>query len=312
MQRGDLLMARREHKAALREYAKAVELTRYSRREQQIAAHLRLGHVNRALGNMLQCVHAYRRALDLNPEHVGTLKALVSLHAEHREWAFVSKLEDQMLDALEGHPELHKELHKELLQSGDRWWRTVGDERAAARRYKRALDSFPGSAQAEARLRAISSRDVDPLQHLKRKATNAQTPADRARAYLELGRAHWCNRSQRRQAVSCFDAAQRADPTLIEAVEMLIEGLAELGEMERLDELWLSLATADGPHITAARKALRRVIGRPPHARCHGEPSSEARRRETAPQSSRGIARQVKTSAVRRIKRTLPWAKRVG
>ena len=88
-------------------------------------------------------------------------------------------------------------------------------------------------------------------------ARGARGDISRAHAYLELGRTLFCDPKRRREATACFDAAYRADETNVEAVQLLVMGLAAMKAFERLDDLWLSLPVDGSRHVKAARQAIR-------------------------------------------------------
>lgn len=121
--------------------------------------YVRLGHANRALGRTLPAVQSYRSALEMCPDHLPTLEALVSLHTAWEEWSYVAKYEERLFEALSG----SDRLHDVLLKSGDRWWELAEDLDRAHVRFVIAAKRFPRSRRAAERLAALSkSMDAPP------------------------------------------------------------------------------------------------------------------------------------------------------
>ena len=282
--RGDVHMDLGDPHAAIKEYVRAVSLLQAGPRRAQIDAYLRLGHANRRGGRMVACVHAYRKALDLDPRHIDALRALVDLHVEWEEWEFVQPIEERLFDVLEGDPRLHDE----LLRSGDRWWKRAAEPEQALLRYRRALRSFPESTRVQVRLRAVSKGLVrGDLGNLRRAALSAHAARDRAIAYLELGNAYYFDALRYRDALEAFDTAYRADETYLPALEMYVAALVELKQWARVRQIWRELSSDDGADREAARDTMREALRAVPPSQRHQRPVPSRPRSDSWPWSER-------------------------
>jgi tetratricopeptide (TPR) repeat protein len=150
------------------------------------------------------------------------------------------------------------------LRSGDRWWKQACDERRAKKRYQRALAIEPESARATVRLRAIEHHGDDALSELRARVEDATDDETRADAYVELGGAYWFDSDKKRDAIACFDAAYRADPTRIDALEMLVTALIEMRAYDLVAKLWRGLGRIKGAHAASAREMIRGLMTRQP------------------------------------------------
>jgi tetratricopeptide (TPR) repeat protein len=259
---GDAALERGDADAAASLYVDAIDQLRQAPQRVQAEAYVRLGRANRVRGRTMASVHCLKKALTMAPHHVGALEELVTLHAEWNEWDSVERVEEDLFAAIAD----RDDLVRELLRAGDRWWRRAGDPARAESRYLAALELDPIHESTQARLRALadSQRRAEALATLRSSAEKATDPADRARRWLELGRVSWFELHRHGEAITAFENAFLADPTLIEAMELLTTALVDRKQWDRLETWWRRLADAKTPAAIAARTTLREALRHAP------------------------------------------------
>lgn len=280
MRRGDAFFLAERHEDAAREFVHALDALEGHLSPLTVDVYLRLGRANQALGRVTACLHSYKKALEADPEHAPTLRALAELHLEWNEVQAADRVERRLFTCA-GSAE---ERAAELIRSGDRWWKRAQDPERAKRRYRKALLVTPRSLGAArqrilARLRAISSAtNRSELVSLENRVRDARTAQARAEALFELGAAAWFEAHDHREATRAFESAFAVDRSMIAAVEMLAGILIERRDHARLEAICRSLAGATDAEGVAARATIREAL------RClpRGKRTSQVRRRTLA------------------------------
>ncbi len=255
---GDELFRAKRFDEAARCYTHALGLLEGRGGELLVETFLRLGRVHQARSRVTACLHCFKKALQVDPSHVPTLRALADLHLEWRELEAAAAVERRLFAAVTG----DEARALELIRSGDRWWKRARSPEHAKQRYRRALAFTGHHERATARLRAVSNTTTqDELAALEARAHHTADDAERARALFELGVATWIEAHDRDKAIRAFEAAFVADRSLTAAVDMLIAALVEHGDYVKLETMAAALAEAsDAPSVTARgklRQALR-------------------------------------------------------
>lgn len=97
---GDLLFRRQDWERAFKVYQSLVVHHSDTREVDLVEIYHRLGVVREKLGERRKAVHSFDKALEMNPAHVPTLKALIRLHEEAGEWEEAVSVRKRLVEAL--------------------------------------------------------------------------------------------------------------------------------------------------------------------------------------------------------------------
>jgi tetratricopeptide (TPR) repeat protein len=246
------------------------------------------------IGNAEAAVHAYKRALDVNPMDSIALEALDDLYSNANDARALSEVLAQRLD-VESEPDTRREL---ALRLGRLFEGALDDKSRAIDAYKRALDDGPTDAEALLaleRLYAATHAHQDLLENLQTQSNLAADEGMRNAIRLRIGALQSGELSDAPAALETYRdvlssdrtnaAAIRAvraladDPSLRAEATALLEPL--LREQSRWDELTsvleLKISTIEDPF--ARRDELRALAQVHERSRGDGPSAFEALKR---------------------------------
>ncbi len=220
----------------LKEFKKALGKLGTAPTPERGAIYVRIGRLMREQGNVRLAVSNFDKALSIDPTHAGALEALIELNAKEKNWRAVFSAEERYLAS-----DLDEEIRLQLLlASGERWRLDGGDVKRARERLVQARDAFPQRVEPLQRLVALYEQEgaidqvIDAHQRIAELTTD---PRGRAMRYCEIGEYCMFEAHREREGLEAYEKALLADPTHLEALEIVATVLAEgqeWGELERV------------------------------------------------------------------------------
>lgn len=137
---GELLFRRGEFERAFKVYQSIVVHHSESRDINAVDVYYKLGVVRHRLGERRKAIHSFDKALELDPSHVPTLRALAAAYEEKDEWEEAVEVRKRLVDAVT-EPAERLEL---AVSIGDIYRERLGQRARAVTAYTDALDASPG------------------------------------------------------------------------------------------------------------------------------------------------------------------------
>ncbi len=174
------------------------------------------------LNNPAASIHAFQRALELDPGDLVSLEALDGLLTQRGDHRGLAEVLQQRLDV-----ETDVDTRTETaLRLGRLWERSLDDPHHAIDAYRRALDESAGQTEAIRaleRLFAAQSMHPELLENLRTQVAMAEAPADRANLLLRVGALQLKELSDNEAALESYREVLGADPTNADALTAVRE-----------------------------------------------------------------------------------------
>ena len=174
------------------------------------------------LNNPAAAIHAFRRALEIDPTDLVALEALDGLLSQRGDHRGLAEVLQQRLDV----ETEAADRTETALRLGRLWERSLDDPHHAIDAYRRALDESP--AQSEAiraleRLFAAQSMFPELLENLRMQVALAASPADRSALLLRIGALQLKELSDSDAALESYREVLAAEPTNAQALAAVRE-----------------------------------------------------------------------------------------
>ncbi|MBI4951642.1 MAG: hypothetical protein HY908_06385 [Myxococcales bacterium] len=235
---------------ALAQYKKALGKLGTATTPDRAEIYVAIGALMRRQGKTRLAITNFDKALAIDPGDRRALVALVALNAAEGDWRAAEEAEDKFIAVMGG----DEAAYDHLLAFGDRW-RDAGTDAARARKhYERARDAAPERPEALERLLAFyeADHDVDRVIETRQRLLALVTdPEKRADGYFELG--EYCMFEAQREAAA-FEAFERvldAEPTRLEALEVLATAFADHQEWAELERVYRKMIDHFAPQTGA-------------------------------------------------------------
>lgn len=233
---GDLARKAGRDDEALAQFKKALAKLGTTTVPLRAEVYVRIGELTRKQGKTRVAISNFDKALNINPSDPRALGALIELNAEAGNWRAVAAAEEKFFAGDEddetrlGH----------LLGSGDLWREGAQDLKKAKKRYDAARALAPKRIEPLERLLTIYEAE-GALEHVldlrRRIAALTEDPRQRAEIYFALGQ--YCFEVSREEdAYASFELALDSDPTMLKALEVLSNALAEGQEWAELERVY--------------------------------------------------------------------------
>ncbi|MDB4928055.1 MAG: domain protein putative component of TonB system, partial [Myxococcaceae bacterium] len=164
------------------------------------------------LNNPAAAIHAFRRALELEPSDLVALEALDGLLSQRGDHRGLAEVLQQRLDV-----ETDAAVRAETaLRLGRLWERSLDDPHHAIDAYRRALDegaSNPEAVRALERLFAAQSMFPELLENLRTQVAVAAAPAERSALLLRVGALQLKELRESDAALESYREVLAAEPT---------------------------------------------------------------------------------------------------
>ncbi|TAK30476.1 MAG: tetratricopeptide repeat protein [Myxococcaceae bacterium] len=174
------------------------------------------------LNNPTAAIHAFRRALEIDPTDLVALEALDGLLSQRGDHRGLAEVLQQRLD-VESDPAARTDT---ALRLGRLWERSLEDPHHAIDAYRRALDESPSQAEAIRaleRLFAAQSMFPELLENLRMQVALASSPADRSALLLRIGALQQKELGDSDAALDSYREVLAAEPTNPEALTAVRE-----------------------------------------------------------------------------------------
>ncbi|MDP9001526.1 MAG: tetratricopeptide repeat protein, partial [Myxococcota bacterium] len=205
-------------------------------------------------------IDAYKNIVDLDDQNVPALEALAKLHEKLGDAAQsigymtrVAELTQDPKQRVESFYRIGKALDEKL-----------GDRVAAQERYEMALDLDPSHLLALAALRQIAIESADfhkAARYLNEEQTHTQSPRQRARLLVELGKLRNEMLGENAGAIAAWEAAYDADPENEEAATPLVDQYISQEEWARAEPLIDMIVRKSGKRDRAEQHATQNKLG---------------------------------------------------
>ena len=203
------------------------------------AIYVRIGEIMRAKGKTRVAISNFDKALGILADDTRAMNGLIELNAQQGNWRAVLAAEERYL-ARAASTEDNDARVTFLLASAARWHGPAEHPRRAKERLRAAQQLAPQDTRVLRQLLTIAEAEqalqtvVDLRSQL---ADQVDDPRDKAKLFYELGEYCLFEVDDERTAMGAFEKALDADPTMLEALEVLASALAEgqeWGELERI------------------------------------------------------------------------------
>ncbi len=208
-----------------------------------------------------RAIDAYKNIVDLDDANVPALEALSKLHERMGEAAqsieYMTRVADLTADT--------KQRVDAFYRIGKALDEKLGDRLGAQGRYETALDLDPAHLPTLAALRqiAIDSADYDKAaRYLDQEQTHTQSPRQRARLLVELGKLRDQTLGEHANAVQAWEAAYEADPENEDAAMPLADEYIAREDWAKAEPLLDLLARKSGKRERGEQHALQNKLGR--------------------------------------------------
>jgi tetratricopeptide (TPR) repeat protein len=164
------------------------------------------------LNNPGAAIHAFRRALEIDPTDLVALEALDGLLSQRGDHRGLAEVLQQRLD-VEADAEARTET---ALRLGRLWERSLDDPHHAIDAYRRALDESPSQSEAILaleRLFAAQSMFPELLENLRMQVAVAASPAERSALLLRVGALQLKELGESDAALESYREVLAAEPT---------------------------------------------------------------------------------------------------
>ena len=233
--------------SALTNYQKVLTALDESETDERATVYYKLGCIKQAQGQAKQAVNNFEKALGIDPAHVPTLEAMVSVYEGLKDWKQVCHYKRQILEGImEG-----AERFKVLNEIGDIWVERENNIPKGLEALEEALDLEPQNHVLLHKLLQLYQKTgqwpqmVDCLQRI----ADLEPQPDRKSRYLyTMAQIYRDKLEDQLRAVDLFNEALDLNPGFLEAFERINKILTALKEWKQLER--------------AYRKMLHRVAGR--------------------------------------------------
>ncbi|HZO16548.1 MAG TPA: hypothetical protein VFB62_24905, partial [Polyangiaceae bacterium] len=133
-----------------------------------------------------------------------------------------------------------------LVASGDRWREGAKDRKRARERFQQAHNAIFDRAEPLERLLGLHEEDgnIEQVIDIRRHLLGLERDASvRARQWFALGEFCMFEARREKDAFEAFEEALDADPTMLEALEVLATALAEVQEWGELERVYEKMVT---------------------------------------------------------------------
>ncbi|MCA9537317.1 MAG: tetratricopeptide repeat protein [Myxococcales bacterium] len=188
-------------------------------------------------GERRKALDFFRKALDLDPNNLDTLRAVIELHTQRGDWEDVIHYKRQLVTLLDD----STEKFQELVSVGDVLHEQMHNSRLAVDAYHEALKEQPGSRLVLSKLIGLHEEAsnweamVDVLGQL---ADQEQDAARKAKYWRGVALVQRDKLKDRFMAVRSFDKALDADPKMLQAFQDIDQILTEDRDYERQDRYY--------------------------------------------------------------------------
>lgn len=197
----------------------------------------RQGLIKLKVGERRKALDFFRKALDLQPQHADTLKAICELHEKQGDWEDVIHYRRQMLAVVED----PLERFQALVSIGDILREHLRSVNKAVEAYNEALAIQPDSKLVLSKLLDLyeeTRRWPEAVEVLSRLAEMETDPAKQAKYWYAVAVIQRDELKDHFIAVRTFDKALDADPTLLKAFQAIDQLLTKDRDWERQDRYY--------------------------------------------------------------------------
>ena len=220
----------------------------------------RQGAIKLNVGERRKALDFFRKALDLQPDHMETLAAITALHESQGDWDDVIFYRRKMLPHLAD----NTERFESLVSIGDILHEQMNNARLSVDAYNEALTMQPGSRLVLSKLLGLHEEAgnwqaaVDVLVQLAELET---TPAKQAKYYYAVAAIQRDYLKDTFTAVRTFDKALDADPSMLKAFQAIDEILTREREYERQDRYYRKMLKRATEHGLDSRLVVKLADG---------------------------------------------------
>jgi tetratricopeptide (TPR) repeat protein len=207
-----------------------------------------------------RAIDAYKNIVDLDDTNVPALEALAKLYDKLGDAAqsidFMTRVAELTSDS--------KQRVESFYRIGKALDEKLGDRVAAQERYEMALDLDPAHLQTLAALRqiALDASDFDKAaRYLDQEQSYTQSPRQRARLLVDLGKLREEMLSDHASAVLAWEAAYEADAENEEAALPLVDEYVASNEWARAEPLLDMLVRKSGKRERGEQHNLQNKLG---------------------------------------------------
>lgn len=233
--------------SALTNYQKVLTSIDEAETEERATVYFKLGCIKQAQGQAKQAINNFEKALGVEPSHVPTLQAMVSVYEGLKDWKQVCHYKRQILDGIMDGGERFKLLN----DIGDIWVERENNLPKGVEALEEALDLEPQNHVLLHKLLQLYQKSgqwermVDCLQRI---ADLEPQPDRRSRYLYTMAQIYRDKLEDQLRAVDLFNEALDLNPGFLEAFERINKILTALKEWKQLER--------------AYRKMLHRVAGK--------------------------------------------------
>ncbi|MBU1433306.1 tetratricopeptide repeat protein [Myxococcota bacterium] len=195
------------------------------------------GAVKLKSGERRKAIDSFRKALSLQPDHLGTLKAIIELHESQNDWDDVIHYKNQLLGLLSD----ETEKFQLLISIGDVLNEQLRNTRLAIDAFNRALELQPTSKMILGKLYAIYESGQnwnEAVDILTRLAEQEDKAAQKAKYFYAVAAIQKDYLKDNFTAVRSYDKALDANPNLLKAFQAIDNILTAERDYERQDRYY--------------------------------------------------------------------------
>lgn len=206
----------------------------------------RQGSIKLNVGERRKALDFFRKALERQPEHLETLKAITDLHEAQGDWSDVIFYRRKMLPLVDDEARFES-----LVQIGDILHEQMNNSRQAVDAYNEAMTLQPGSRIVLSKLLGLheeSGNWQEAANVILQLSEQEADPAKQAKFLYTVGVIQRDHLKDVVNSVRTFDRALDADPTMLKAFQAIDKVLTDDRDYQRQDKYY--------------RKMLKRALER--------------------------------------------------
>ena len=228
--------------------------------EQIVEIFNRQGAIKLNVGERRKALDFFRKALDIDPDHLETLQAITALHESQGDWEDVIHYRRKMV------PKLSDELDRfqALVGIGDVLHEQMRNARLSVDAYNEALALQPGSKLVLSKLLSLHEETgnwqaaVDVLTQLAEQEQNAER---KSKYFYAVAKIQQDYLKDSFTAVRSFDRALDANPAMLKAFQAIDEILTRERDYERQDRYYRKMLKRATDHALDDKLVVKLAEG---------------------------------------------------